>query len=318
MITVHRAIRPAERAQTFQARHAAYCLPAGGKVPLMTCRAQAPWKPHDEFDESPQTLLYYVRDGATVVGSSRLLGYHPRLGLQEQRLFIEREPGLNLSETMEPSRLSLIPAYRDKGKRRQALLALFSAMVGDSLDHRCTLLVATLRGDVVMLLTMMKTAVTLLGDQPVGSDPGIEADYHLSGEPIFPVTIDLLESATWMFTDAPAAYRIIYQTDQPPARHTQAQPHELRARAHTNLITVARHMHEWRTRQAREPLFRPRGRPIPVQIGGGAGGGRVVAGQPVQHTELVEHPDLPVTGTQVAAQRLGLIDGTGSGPIGAG
>jgi len=174
MITVHRAIRPAERAQTFQARHAAYCLPTGGKVPLMTCRAQAPWKPHDEFDESPQTLLYYVCDGATVVGSSRLLGYHPRLGLQEQRFFIERAPGLNLSETMEPSRLSLIPAYRDKGKRRQALLALFSAMVGDSLDHRCTLLVATLRGDVVMLLTMMKTAVTLLGDQPVGSDPALK------------------------------------------------------------------------------------------------------------------------------------------------
>ncbi len=54
MITAHRAIRPAERAQTFRARHAAYCLPAGGKVPLMTCRAQAPWKPHDEFDESPR------------------------------------------------------------------------------------------------------------------------------------------------------------------------------------------------------------------------------------------------------------------------
>jgi hypothetical protein len=254
MITAHRAIQPPERAQTFRARHAAYCLPAGGKAPLMTCRAQAPWKPHDEFDESPHTLLYYVRDGSTVVGSSRLLGYHPRLGLQEQRFFTERAPGLNLRETMEPSRLSLIPAYQDKGRRRQALLALFSAMVGDSLDQGCTLLVATLRGHVVMLLTAMKIAVTLLGDQPVGSDPGIEADYHLSGEPIFPVTIDLLESATLMFTDNPAAYRIMYQTDQPPARHTQAQPDELRARAHVNLTIVTRHMHKWRTRQAGQPL----------------------------------------------------------------
>jgi hypothetical protein len=264
MITAHRAIRPAERAQTFRARHAAYCLPTGGKAALITCRAQAPWKPHDEFDESPQTLLYYVRDGGTVVGSSRLLGYHPRLGLQEQRFFTERAPGLNLSETMEPSRLSLIPAYQDKGRRRQALLALFSAMVGDALDQRCTLLVATLRGHVVMLLTTMKIAVALLGDQPVGPDPGIEADYHLSGEPIFPVIIDLLESATWMFTDAPAAYRIVYQTDQPPARCTQAQPDELRARGRANLITVARHMHEWRTRRAGEPLSAPA-----AQIGGG-------------------------------------------------
>jgi hypothetical protein len=115
-----------------------------------------------------------------------------------------------------------------------------------------------------MLLTTMKIAVALLGDQPVGPDPGIEADYHLSGEPIFPVIIDLLESATWMFTDAPAAYRIVYQTDQPPARYTQAQPDELRARGRANLITVARHMHEWRTRRAGEPLSAPA-----VQIGGG-------------------------------------------------
>jgi hypothetical protein len=36
----------------------------------------------------------------------------------------------------------------------------------------------------------MKVAITLLGDEPVRHDPSIEAEYHLSGEPIFPVTID--------------------------------------------------------------------------------------------------------------------------------
>jgi hypothetical protein len=85
MITARRAVRHVERALAFCARHAAYSMPADGKAPLMTCRAQAPWKPHDEFDESPQTLLYYVSDGSKVVGSSRLIGYDPQLGLQEQR-----------------------------------------------------------------------------------------------------------------------------------------------------------------------------------------------------------------------------------------
>jgi hypothetical protein len=40
---------------------------------------------------------------------------------------------------MEPSRLSLIPAYQDKPRRQDALLTLFSAMLSDSLASRRTL-----------------------------------------------------------------------------------------------------------------------------------------------------------------------------------
>jgi hypothetical protein len=48
------------------------------------------------------------------------------------------------------------------------------------------------------------------------------------------------------------------------------------------------------------------------------GGGRVAAGQPVQHAELVEDPGLPVAVAEVAAQRLGLVESGGSGRISAG
>jgi hypothetical protein len=109
MISAHRAIGLAERAQVFRLRHAAYCVPVGGKAPLIACRAQAPWQPHDEFDRSPQTLLYYVCDGSAVVGSSRLIGYDPHLGLQVQHFLTGRALGLSVRETMEPSRLSAGP-----------------------------------------------------------------------------------------------------------------------------------------------------------------------------------------------------------------
>lgn len=43
------------------------------------------------------------------------------------------------------------------------------------------------------------------------------------------------------------------------------------------------------------------------------GGGPIVTGQPVQHIELVEQPGPPVAIAEVAAQRLGLVEGGGAG-----
>jgi hypothetical protein len=57
MISAHRATQPEERPQAFRARHAAYCVPIGGKPPLMICRARSLGEPHDAFDKSPRTLL---------------------------------------------------------------------------------------------------------------------------------------------------------------------------------------------------------------------------------------------------------------------
>jgi hypothetical protein len=250
MITAYRAIGPADRAQAFRARHAAYCLAAGGKAPLITCPAQAPWKPHDPFDDSPHTLLYCVRDGSTVVGSSRLIGNDPQLGLQVQHFLTGRALGLGLSETMEPSRLALIPAYKDKERRQHALLALFSVMYDDSLHQQCTRWVATVRGLVFLLLSGMKIAITLLDDEPIRPGAGGTVDGPLSGEPLFLVAIDLTESAAWLFTDNSLGFQIICKTDQPPVRYAEAQIQQLRTRARSDLAIVARHMHQWRTTQA--------------------------------------------------------------------
>jgi hypothetical protein len=128
-------------------------------------------------------------------------------------------------------------------------------MLADSLDRRPTLWVATLRGHVVMLLIAMKIAITLLGQEPVRFDPGIDADYRrLSAEPMFQVTIDLLESAAWMYADNSLTYQAIYRTDQPPTDYTPTQDHQLRARGRANLIIVTRRMREWRTAHIEEPL----------------------------------------------------------------
>lgn len=247
MIVAQQALRQAERTQTFRARHAAYCVPVGGKAPLITCGAEAPDKPHDKFDESPETLLYSVRDGHTVVGSSRLISYHPDLGLPAERLLAGRAPRLDLSQAMEASRLSLIPAYQDMNARRNAMLTLFSAMLDGSMQKQCTVWVATLRGNVLALLSMMKISMTLLDEEPVRSEPGVTVDGPLSGEPLFPVTIDLLESAAWLFADNTMGFQAIFKTDDPPVRYTARQIRDVRVRTRTNLGVVAQHMREWKT-----------------------------------------------------------------------
>ena len=247
MIVAQQALRPAERAQTFRARHAAYCVPVGGKAPLITCGAEAPGKPHDKFDESPETFLYSVRDGRTVVGSSRLISYHPDLGLPAERLLAGRALGLDLSQAMEASRLSLVPAYRDMNARRNAMLALFSAMLDGSMQKQCTVWVATLRGNVLVLLSMMKISITLLDEEPIRPEPGVTVDGPMSGEPLFPVTIDLLESAAWLFADNTIGFQAIFKTDGPPVRYTVRQIRDVRVRTRTNLRIVAQHMQEWKT-----------------------------------------------------------------------
>jgi hypothetical protein len=246
MIMAQQALRLAERSQTFRARHAAYCMPVGRKAPLMICGADAPGKPHDEFDKSPETLLYYVRDGRTVVGSARLIGHHPGLGLPFERLLAGRSLGLDLSQAMEASRLSLIPAYQDKNARRSAIMALFSAMLADSMKMQCTVWVAMLRSNVVVLLSAMKIAVTLVDEEPIRFEPGVTADGPLSGEPLFPVTIDLLESAAWLFADNTIGYQAIYKTDHPPVMYAARQIQDVRIRARSNLSIVARRMQEWK------------------------------------------------------------------------
>jgi hypothetical protein len=253
MIVARQALRQAERAETFRARHAAYCVPVGGKTPLMICGAEAPGKPHDKFDESPETLLYYVRDGRTVVGSSRLIGYHPDLGLPAERLLAGRAPVLGLSQAMEASRLSLIPAYQNMKARRSAILALFSAMLNDSMQKQCTVWIAALRGNVVMLLSVMKISITLLDEEPIRFEPGVTVDGPLSGEPLFPVTINLFESAAWLFADNIIGFQAIFKTDRPPVRYTARQIRDVRIRTRANLSIVAQHMQEWKTSRDREP-----------------------------------------------------------------
>jgi hypothetical protein len=185
-----------------------------------------------------------------VVGSSRLIGYDPHLGLQVQHFLTGRALGLSLRETMEPSRLSLVPSYHDKDRRQHALLALLSAMYADSLNNQCTRWVATVRGHVFLLLSRMKIAIKLLDDEPIRPDAGVTVDGPLSGEPLFLAAIDLFESTAWLFTDNTIGFRAICMTNQPPVRYTEAKIQELRTRARSDLAIVARHMHHWRTTPA--------------------------------------------------------------------
>ena len=182
-----------------------------------------------------------------MVGSARLIGYHPSLGLPLERLLAGRALGPDLSQAMEASRLSLIPAYQDKNARRNAIMALFSAIVADSMKKQRTVWVALLRSNVLMLLSAMKIAITLLDEEPIRPEPGVTADGPLSGEPLFPVTIDLLETAAWLFADNTIGYQTIYKTDHPPVMYAPRQIQDVRTRTRRNLSTVARRMQEWKT-----------------------------------------------------------------------
>lgn len=247
MIVARRAIEPAERSHAFRARHAAYCVPAGARPPLMCCGAEAAGMPHDELDRSRQTLLYYVRDGSAVVGSSRLIACRPGPGLPLSPFLAGRAGGPGLNGIMEAQRLSLVPGYRGPAARRQALLALFSAMYADSVSRRCTRWAAAVRGQVFMLLSAMNVAIRLVGGEPAGPGAGGTPDGPLSGEPLFLAEIDLPGSAAWLFAENAAGYRIICGTDRAPAGYAGAQVRELRSRARRDAAVVARHLREWRT-----------------------------------------------------------------------